>query len=62
MKKHIETVKGLKMSYTGIIIDSRQNLPKSAKLFSCEYTEDLKRSFNVYYSKGMVFYICFDKY
>ena len=51
------TVKGLKMNYTGRQISHQSELPKSAKHFSYDYTEDLKNEILVYYTKSMNFFI-----
>jgi len=60
----MKTVIGLKMNYTGKQIHHQSELPKKAKLFTCEYTNDLKQTFNVYYTTGkkMLFYILFTNY
>lgn len=46
------TVKGLKMNYTGKQIGHQSELPKSAKNFSYDYTEDLKQELSIYYTSG----------
>ena len=61
-KTNTITARGLKMNYTGTQINHQSELPKNAKHFAYDYTEDLQTEISIYYTNSFKFYIILKEY